>query len=344
MSLLRMTFLRWATAAAAALIFAGLASAVRIKDIAEVHGPMENPLVGTGLVVGLNGTGDDARFATSIKLLSNMLSQLGAESLPTEVFASRNVAVVSVSATLPKFNRIGDRLSVQVATVGNARSLEGGTLVLCPLMAPGPDGELKMYALASGQLKVEPDSPASAVIEGGAIIQKSVPAMLTPGGKLTFKLLDTYADFSVANSVVKVIHQDLNIDTLRGDEPVAFAVDAKTIEISLTPEQQADPVRLISQLEWLSVPGLSRELEARVVIDVRHGLFYAINGNVEISPVVVGYGDVQVEVRAERPEDAPTLDDLVAALRAVEATPQDVIGLLRAMEASGALHAKVIRR
>jgi len=335
--------MRWAGAVVAVLFVTCTARAVRIKDIAEVHGPMENPLVGTGLVVGLNGTGDDAKFATAIKLLANMLSNLGAEALPTEVFASKNVAVVSISATLPRFNRVGDRLSVEVAAVGNAKSLEGGTLALCPLLA-GPPGAMKMYALAGGPLKVDPYNPTTGTVEDGAIIQHSVPAMLTPGGKLTFKLLDEYADFSVANNIVKVIHEDLNIDVVGGDEPVAFALDAKTIQVTLTPEQQADPVKFISQLEWLSVPGLSRELEARVVIDEKHGSFYAINGNVEISPVVVGHGGLQVEIRPEHPDETTTLDDLVAALRALDATPRDVIGLLEAMEASGALHAKVIRK
>lgn len=333
---------RWVAALVVTAVLASGAVAVRIKDITEVHGPMANPLVGTGLVVGLNGTGDDAKFAPAIKLLSNMLSNLGAEALPTEVFASKNVAVVSISSTLPKFNRVGDLLTVRVAAVGNAKSLEGGTLALCPLMA-GPPGAMKVYAIAHGPLKVDPYSPGTAVIADGAIVQQSVPAVLTPGGKLTFKLLDEYADFSVANSIVKVIHEDLNIDTVKGDKPVAFAVDAKSVEVTLSALQLGDPVRFISQLEWLSVPGLARQLEAKVVIDERRGLFYAVNGNVEISPVIVGYGSLQIEIGPERADGTTTLDDLVAALRSIEAPPQDIIGLLLTMEASGALLAKVIR-
>ncbi len=332
-----------AAAALAGLLLCGAAFAARIKDIAEVYGPMENPLVGTGLVVGLSGTGDDAKFAPAIKQLANMLSNLGAEALPAEVAYSKNVAVVTVWATLPKFNKVGDRLTVEVSGVGNAQSLEGGRLALCPLMAPGPDGRMAVYAIAQGTLSVDPQWPCNAVIEDAAIVQRAVPTDFLPGNRVTFKLRNEYADYSIAANIVKAIHADLNIDTLKGDSAVAFAVDARTVEVRLSEEQMADPVGFISQLEWLGVPGLSRDLEARVVIDERRGLFYAIAGNVEVSPAFARHGNLEVAIKADE-DQGTTLEDLVKGLRDLEASPEDVVGILKELEALGALHAKVIRK
>ncbi|MCD6405438.1 MAG: flagellar basal body P-ring protein FlgI [Planctomycetes bacterium] len=323
------------------VLLAGACFAGRIKDIAELHGPMENPIEGYGLIVGLNGTGDDAKFQPAIKLLSNMLSNLGAGVLPAEVLGTKNVAVVTVSATLPPFNKVGDRIDIQVAAVGNTKSLAGGRLELCPLGAGG-----RILAIASGSLRVDALNPTTAVIEKGAIIQRSVPADLTPGGKLTFKLLAENVDYSIATRIVNAINEDymFGADSGGNARPIARAADAKTIEVTLTPEQLANPVPFIYRLERLTVPGLEQAMEARVVIDEKNGTFFAINGNVEISPVVVGHGNLQVEIKKNLDDQTSTLDDLVAALRDLDAAVPDVIGILKALEAAGALHAKVIRK
>jgi len=315
------------------------AGATRVKDIARLEGPMANPLVGYGLVVGLNGTGDDRKFAPAIRMLSNMLSNLGAGTLPAEVAGSENVAVVAVEATLPPFNRQGDRLDVEVSAVGNAKSLEGGRLVVCPLTAGGA-----VYAIASGRLQADRRNPTTATIPEGAMVQREVAPELTPGDKLTFKLLPQNADYSVATRIVNAIHQDMDVDPARGDRPVARAVDAATIEVELSEKQLENPVPFISRLERLNVPGLSHDMEARVVIDEGDGSFYAINGNVEISPVVVGWNGIQVKIQPSSGQETTTLDDLVSALRQIGASAPDVIGILESLETAGALHAKVIRK
>jgi len=330
--------LRLALAAALVVILAGAAQAVRIKDLARVYGPMENPLVGYGLVVGLSGTGDDAKFAPAIRFLSNLLSTLGDATLPVDVKGTKNVAVVMVSATLPASNKMGDKLDVDVTSVGNASSLAGGTLVVCELGVHG-----QAYAIASGGVKVEGTFLTKATITGGATVVREVPGELAPGNKITFKLLPQNADYSIANRIVEAIHQDLNIDPALAD-PVAHAVDEATIEVKLNEKQIQNPVAFISRLERLSVPGLDYDMEARVVIDEKKGTFYALNGNVEISPVTVGFGSIQLRIRPRQGEQATTVDDLVDALDAAKATPTEVIGIVKALEAAGALHAQVIRQ
>lgn len=331
--------MRWQAVVVLSLVTA-TAFGTRVKDIADLYGPMENPLVGYGLVVGLAGTGDDAKFQPAIKGLANLLSTLGAQALPVEVAKSKNCALVTVSATLPAFNRMGDKLDVHVAAVGNAKSLEGGRLVLCPLGAPSAG----MLATAEGSLRVEATRPTTGVIERGAIVQREIPAQQTPGNKITFKLRAEHADNAVAARIVETIHESEDINPALGDTPIARAVDAATIEVSLSAEQLADPVPFIAQLEWLPVPGLDLNLPARVEIDVTNGTFYAINGSVEISPVVVQYGNLQVEIKPKRGGQGSTLDDLITALRTLDATSEDVIGVLKALESVGALHAQVVRK
>ena len=327
-------------AALAVALMAGGAQATRIKDLGRVYGPMENPIIGYGLVVGLTGTGDDAKFATAIKILSNTLTNLRVSVSPQDIVGAKNVAVVFVSATLPAYNQVGDRLDVQVSAVGDAKSIAGGRLVVCPLGVPTDE----MIAIASGTVKAADQSPTTGVIEGGAIVQKSVPAELAPEGKLTFKLLPQNADFSIATRIVEAIHQDMNIDTAAGQQPIARAVDAGTVEIQLSPKQLDDPVPFISRIERLSVPGVAYDMEARVLIDDKKGAYYAINGNVEVAPVKVGFGSIEIEVAATPQGGGTTLDSLMTALKNAQATPQDVDGILKALEAVGALHAKVVHQ
>jgi len=366
-----MRAVKWMATALAAALIAGTAEGVRIKDLGRVYGPMENPLVGAGLVVGLPGTGDDAKFTPAIRALCNMLTNLDAGSLPIEVRGTKNVALVMVSATLPAYNSKGDKLDVQVSSIGNAKSLAGGQLLICPLLGPrmkatqpnggisgqasggtddlavsqgtGQSRSLKVYAIASGYVKVDGANPTQGTVVRGAEVQSAVPAELTPGNKVTFKLLPQNADASVATLIVQAIHQDMNIDTTRGDLPVAYAADPATIEVKLNDSQAANPVAFISRLEKLWVPGLDYALEARVVIDEKKGTFFAMNGNVEISPVVVGQGNIQITIKPAQGEEATTLDDLVQALKDLNATPADVAGIVKSLEALGAIHAKVIR-
>lgn len=336
---------RQAAAAVALILLAVSGDGAVIKDLARVYGPMENPVVGLGLVVGLAGTGDDAKFAPEAKLLSTMLTNLDAGTLPVEVKFAKNAAVVTVSATLPAFARVGDRLDVEVSALGNAKSLAGGQLIVSRLGVPhAVTGEFVMYAIASGNLKVDEAHPTRGAVARGAIVQRAVPTELTPQNKVTFKLLEQNADYSVATRIVNAIHQDLNIDPSTGAKPVAKAVDAATIEVTLTEAQLANPVAFISRLERLTVPTLNYVMEARVVVDEKNGKFYAINGNVEISPVDVGYGNIQIQIRPAQGEEAVTLDTLVEALKELKATTEDVIEILKALEYSGALHAKVYRR
>lgn len=340
----------------------------RIKDLVEIEGVRGNDLVGYGLVVGLNGTGDGMRNAPfTEEALGNLLERLGVN-VTGEAIRPKNVAAVIVTATLPPFARAGSRIDVTVSAIGDAKSLLGGTLVMTPLNAA--DGQI--YAVAQGPViaggvAAEGEAasltigvPTSGAIPGGARVEREIDFDFSTMRRLRLALRDP--DFTTAARIERAINAHLG-------RPVARMVDAGTVTLDLTAAEQS-PARLISRIETLRV---SPEAKARVVVDQRSGTI-VLGRDVTISQVAVAQGSLSIQVR-ERPYASQpnpfaegetvvlpdtsvdigsgggrvalvhsnvSLADLVDGLNALGVGPREMIDILKAIKAAGALHAELI--
>lgn len=342
---------------------------VRIKDIARVDGVRTNQLVGLGLVIGLEGTGD-GRSQVGNQMMSNLLQRFNVGILPDQV-RTRNVAVVMVTAELPAFARPGDRIDVTVSSIGDSRSLAGGYLLMTPLQA----GNGEVYAVAQGPISVGGFSLGGAGasvqrnfstvgrIPGGAIVERQAPGQLMQNGVITLVLNE--ADFTTAQRVVDAINEMFTPET-------AIALDNRAIRVTVPSVFANNPVLFISLLEEIRV---TPDSVARVIINERTGTI-VMGHNVRIATVAVSHGGltVKIERRTEvtvpvAPDDedgeityrtetrieveeskngftvlpaGATVDELVAALNAIGATPQDIIAILQAIKAAGALYAELV--
>ncbi len=340
------------------------AAPVRVKELVEVQGVRENALYGYGLVVGLAGTGDTERVFFTSQSISGMLGRLGIRIDPREVRV-RNVAAAMVTAKLPAFARQGSTIDVTVASVGNARSLAGGVLLVSPLT--GPDGQV--YALAQGAVQVggfdvgaagsrlQKNAPTSGVISGGATIERAVTPNLEAGPML---LSLKRPDFTTALRIAEAVNKSLN-------EEAARPLDSAAIEIKVPAAFKGKTVGLLAQLEVLEVDADQR---ARVVISERTGTVVA-GERVRIRSVAVAHGGLSISVTQtpiisqpgalsrgstavakaasvdvrEQPSKViglpatTSVEDLVKALNILGATPRDLIAILQAMKAQGALDA-----
>ncbi|MFA0764854.1 MAG: hypothetical protein XFASWVDF_002598 [Candidatus Fervidibacter sp.] len=340
---------------------------VRLKDIATVHWGVEVPLVGYGLVVGLDGTGDSRQVAFTVQSIANMLRRFGINVDPTRL-QLRNVAAVMVTATLPPFAKVGDRLDVLVSAIGDARSLHGGVLLQTPLQAA--DGEV--YAVAQGPISIGGFN----VQAGGAAVQKNHPTTgrivngaavlrpLTNGsvfvGELELRLIAP--DATNAAKIAQALNE-------RFGKLVAEAVSPAAVRVRVPDEFAGKVPDFVAQLEQTP---LQPDMRAKVVINERTGTV-VMGGNVRILPVVVAHGSLRVEIRpevtiAQPPPFSPgatvvvptaqvkaeeqkvqvavlqsgaTVQDLVQALQALRITPRDLIAILQALKQSGALLAEV---
>jgi flagellar P-ring protein precursor FlgI len=347
--------MRFARAAFAAFIICSLALTAtlgvlaqsRIKDIAGVEGVRENDLIGYGLVVGLKGTGDSQSAMFTVQSVANMLMRFGVTVSP-EQFRVRNVAAVIVTSKLPAFARVGDRLDVAVSSVGDARSLEGGTLLMTPLY--GADSQL--YAAAQGHISLGGSSadrrgkvhPTTARIPGGATVEHTLgnSDFGLPGDRLILTLREP--DFATADRVAKAICE-------RFGKESAKAEDAGAVSVRIPPDYSDNVVGFLAQVEEIPV---TADSPAKVVFNERTGTV-VIGGNARVLPAVVSHGSLRVQVAEGSPESvtvAPgetvvpvsardTVDDLVAALNSIGATPHDVIAILQALKACGALLAEI---
>lgn len=348
-----------------------LAQEVRIKDLGRFMGARDHALVGYGLVVGLSGTGDSPRSAQTRQAFSNVLGRLGAN-VPADQLQSRNVAAVMVTAVLPPTANLGDRLDVSVSSVGDARSLVGGTLLMTGLMAP--DGET--YAMAQGPLLVggyrfdadanvkQQNFPGSGVMAAGATVEKSVQAnLLSADNSLVFILRNP--DVTTAERVAQSINA-----TLGGR--AASVRDATAIRIA-TDGAQSNIYRLIAAIENARV---APDSLARVVVNERSGTVVAGAG-VRIAESVISQGDIRVSVSIDRQASQPyvvggyapgaqslvvtntrldvsngkdavvtfpntTVGDLVEGLARVNVDTRGVISILQALKAAGTLHADIV--
>ena len=356
----------------ASLLCASPAQASRIKEVAAVEGVRSNQLTGFGLVVGLDGTGDQTtQMPYTAQGLTNYLQQLGI-TLPAAAVGQlqlKNVAAVLVTAQLPAFARPGQALDVNVSSLGNSKSLKGGMLISTPLK--GADGEI--YALAQGNLvvagagasaggsKVQVNHLSAGRIPGGAQVERTVPTPLLEGISITLGL--EASDFQTARRVAQAIHR-------RFGEGAARAVDGRTVRVNAPMDSDAR-VSFIAELEELPLQDSIRA--AKVVINSRTGSI-VLNQSVTLGACAIAHGNLSISISttpiisqpnalstggqtvvAEKSNiqirqepgiliqvpAAPLLSDVVRALNALGATPQDLLAILQAIKAAGALNAEL---
>src|SRR5277367_3562544 len=279
-----------------------LAQAERIKDMAQVQGVRTNQLVGYGLVVGLDGTGDQTSQAPfTIQSLTNMLAQLGVV-VPANVTPQlKNVAAVSVHAVMPAFVKPGQTIDITVNSIANAKSLRGGSLLVTPLH--GLDGQI--YAIAQGNLivsgfgvqgndgsKLIVNVPSSGRIPGGATIEKAVPTQLAQGDAIVLNLNDP--DFTTATRLVASVNKGVG-------EGLASIIDGGSVRVK-APADATQRIAFLSQIENLQVEPASAR--ARVIINSRTGTV-VISNNVTVSPAAVSHGSLSVTIKEEQTVSQP---------------------------------------
>ena len=358
------------TCASAAVWWPGTAEAARIKEVAAVQGVRSNPLTGYGIVVGLDGTGDQTtQTPFTTQSLNAMLQQMGVTVPAGTNMQLKNVAAVMVTAQLPPFAQPGQAIDVNVSSIGNAKSLRGGTLIATPLK--GADGQI--YALAQGNLivggagaaangsKVQINHLSAGRIPEGATVERAVPTPLNLGDTLLLGL--NAADFATARAVANAINGAKGSGT-------AVAVDGRTVQLQKVPAAGGERIAFLADIENLKI-----ELEkpaARIVLNARTGSV-VMNDAVTLAPCAVAHGNLAVTIsttpgvsqpapfsqgqttQADKSDIAITqqggalvqmpagtkLADVVKALNALGATPMDLLAILQAMKSAGALNAEI---
>jgi len=345
-----------------------LALAIRIKDIASFDGVRDNQLVGYGLVLGLNGTGDSDQTEFPVQSLVSMLERMGVTLNKADVTV-KNVAAVMVTATLPPFAKQGTKIDVLVSSMGDAKSIAGGTLVMTPLK--GADGQV--YAVAQGAVvtnsfsysgaaaSAQKNHPTAGRIANGALVERELPTVLADRGQLRLNL--NQPDFTTALRIGQAVNG-------RFKGPVAASSDPGSVVMTVPDAYQGRVVEFIAELERLEV---QPDMVAKVVVNERTGTI-VIGDNVKISTVAVSHGNLSLYIK-ETPkvsQPAPFSDrgetvvvprtevkvseeggglavvkaganigELVRALNALGVTPRDLIGILQAIKASGAMQAEL---
>jgi flagellar P-ring protein precursor FlgI len=346
---------------------------VKLKSLAHLSGLQENPITGYGLVIGLAGSGDSKRNKETTQAIANLLHSFGVNLNPNEI-NSRNTATVIITANLPYYAHQGDKLDINVASLGDARSLLGGTLLATPLK--GPDNQV--YALAQGPISIggfkydslgnilQKNHPTTGLIPGGAIIEKSLYNELnTKDGDL--HLILNKPDFTTAE------HIENALNTKFGGN-IAFARSAQDIQISPPQKSRSHFVRFISQVENTEI---RPDITPTVVVNERTGVIIA-GTNVKIEAVTISHGNMQIAITdhyqvsqpwqlinptreiktvitpasnivvkettaniVNLPKDA-TIAQLIAALTKIQTSTRDIISILESLKSAGALHAELI--
>lgn len=337
---------------------------VRVKDITTIEGIRENPLVGYGLVVGLNGTGDRQQTIFSTQTLSNILQRMGVQ-ITGNAIKVNNIAAVFVTANLPAFSQPGMQLDVTVSSIGDAKSLDGGMLLLTPLTAANG----QTYAAAQGPITLGGYSaggggntkivnhPTSGRIPGGAIVEKPMSIDITQWPTVSFLLRN--ADFATARDLALAVNQAVG-------KPAARAVDSRRIEVS-TIGAEGTVTDLLAKIQETLV---SVHSSAKVVVNERTGTV-VMGQDVQLGAVSILHGNLEIEVKTElkvsqpgilsngqttvvpettvKAQETParrielkqgaTVEDLVRGLQAIGATARDIVAILQAIKEANALHA-----
>lgn len=327
------------------------AGEVRLKEIARIEGVRSNQLIGMGLVIGLNGTGDSGGITP--QMLSSLYRFFGTE-VAKEQINSKNVAAVMVTAELPPFKKIGDTIDVKVSSVNDAKSLRGGVLLQTFLLA----GNRDVYANAQGTItRVESEANlVNGFLAGGATVERELEIPLEYKDKITL-VLNT-PDFTTASRVVDEINKRYNYDT-------AKAVDASKIEIKKPFTFADDIVSFISAIENLKV---NPDRKSIIVINERTGTI-VLGDDIRVSPVAISHGDLTISITSEMGGSikkeptttkatgnqstansdkgsmvnfkGTTVEDVVKMLNTIGATPNDIISILQALKSSGAIDAEI---
>jgi len=331
---------------------------VKIKDISNIVGVRENQLIGYGLIVGLNKTGDGTTSKFTLQTIANMLQSMNVKLNPKDI-KSKNVAAVVVTATLPPFARQGDKIDVVVSSIGDAKSIEGGTLLMTPLK--GVDG--RIYALAQGSVTIGGrngkgggtlNHATAGKIPGGALVEQEVPFNIYNQKTATLSLKE--ANFKNAVSIQDILNRYYK-------EKVAVAIDSRTIR--LRKPQNMSMVEFLANIGELSIDYTTKE---KIVIDERTGTIVA-GVNIEVQPVIITRGDItiQIEPRETLPQigsndtnsfnlgnsvqvqtknnsvlmkkNASTVANIARSLKKLGAAPKDIISILEAMKQAGAIQA-----
>jgi flagellar P-ring protein precursor FlgI len=353
------------------LLIAVPVRAERIKDIASIAGVRSNQLLGYGLVVGLNGSGDKVNSSPfTEQSMRSMLAQLGIVVPPGTSINPKNVAAVTVNADLPPFAKPGQKIDVTVSSIGDAKSLRGGTLLMTPLK--GADGGV--YAIAQGNLivgglsasgadgsNITINIPSVGRIPNGASVERTVPNPFSQGSHLVFNL--HRPDFTTANRVVDSINKAIGDGSAR-------AMDATSIQVA-SPVDPAQRVKYVSMIENMEVrPG---EAAARIVVNSRTGTV-VISNQVRVTPAAVSHGSLTVTISEDTEVSQPgalssgttaivpqsgvdvaeggsrmflfkpgvTLDEIVRAVNQVGAAPSDLVAILEALKQAGAMKAELV--
>jgi flagellar P-ring protein precursor FlgI len=354
-----------------ATLVAGAARAARIKDIAEVEGIRPNQLSGYGVVVGLQGTGDGQQALFTIQSILSALRRRGVLiTVDPRQIRVKNAAAVLVTASLPPFARSGDHIDVQVSSIGDAKSLRGGMLIATPLTG----GDQQVYAVAQGAVSLgggfslsapgastTSGHPTVGIIPDGALVERELGVDLGADGMLRLSL--HRPDVTTASRVADVINTRTSAD--------AMAIDPKTIQIELP---EAGPLTAMELLTRIEVLDVATDTAARVILNERTGTVI-MGQDVRISPVAIAHGTLQVEVKTDFGVSQPqpfsdgqtvvvpdsqivategqkrslavlqtgvTLGQLVGGLNALGVTPQDLIAVLEAIKAAGALQGELV--
>lgn len=354
-----------------ALILSAAAQAERIKDLVNIQGVRSNQLLGYGLVVGLEGSGDKVGSSPfTEQSLRSMLNQLGVVVPPGVKINPKNVAAVSIHAELPAFTKPGQQIDINVSSIGDAKSLRGGSLLMAPLK--GIDGEI--YAIAQGNLvvgglsaegndgsKITVNIPSAGRVPNGATVERSVPTPFGDSPVLTLNLKD--GDFTTIQRVSDAINQAVG-------EGAARAIDATSVQVN-APRDIAQRVSFVSLIENLPVDPAAAV--AKVIINSRTGTV-VINSSVRVSPAAVSHGSLIVTISESPAVSQPnrlsggqtvvvpqsqvdikeddkrmfvfnpgvTLDEIVRAVNGVGAGPSDLVAILEALKQAGALKADLV--
>ena len=357
----------------ASMVIVPTAQAERIKDLANIQGVRSNQLIGYGLVVGLDGTGDQTtQTPFTLQTTLNMLQSLGV-TLPPGTYSQiqlKNVAAVIVTANLPPFAQIGQNLDVTVSAMGNAKTLRGGTLLLTPLK--GADGQV--YAMSQGNVVIGGASASAngssatinqlnaGRISAGATVERTIPSNLLGMEMVSLELRSS--DFSTASIVTAAINK-------RFGKPIAFAQDSRVIQIDPNTVENGNRVQFLAALESIDV--IPAKGEAKVILNARTGSI-VLNQTVELENCAVAHGNLTVVISTTPVISQPSafsntgntveakvsqvslnqdpgnviqlaggasLSDVVRGLNAVGATPQDLVAILQAIKAAGSLRAEL---